>query len=74
MTTRATLTGSTLRARSREEKAIVAQRIRTDLLPLWEQEKIEVRVAHVFALEDANDAYEAFAAPGKLGKIILRVA
>jgi NADPH:quinone reductase-like Zn-dependent oxidoreductase len=74
MTTRATLTGSTLRARSREEKAEVAQRLRTDLLPLWEQGGLEVRVAHVFAFDDVNDAYESFAKPGKFGKIILRVA
>jgi NADPH:quinone reductase-like Zn-dependent oxidoreductase len=74
MTTRATLTGSTLRARSRDEKAEVAQHLRTNLLPLWEEGKLEVRVAHVFAFDDVNDAYESFAKPGKLGKIILRVA
>ena len=71
MRSRLTLTGSTLRARSRAEKAEVAQRVAQTLIPRWRVDEIRVPVATTFALEDAKSAYEAFAQPGKFGKIVL---
>ena len=63
--------GSTLRSRTREEKADVIRRLRGDVLPLLAQGRIVVPVHRTFPLEQAEEAYEAFAAGGKLGKIVL---
>jgi NADPH:quinone reductase-like Zn-dependent oxidoreductase len=73
MTKRATITGSTLRSRSREEKAEVTRRVSDALIPRWTHHELEVPLAKVFALEEATEAYEYFATPGKFGKVVLRV-
>ena len=71
MGARAQLTGATLRARSREEKAAVAQGVREDLLPLLTSGKLRVPILQSFPLSDVAHAYERFTAGGKLGKIVL---
>ena len=68
---RVTLTGSTLRARSREEKADVVARVNEELVPRWISGDLHVPIARTFALEDAGAAYEYFANPGKFGKVVL---
>lgn len=73
MTRRATVTGSTMRSRSREEKAEVARRVEAALIPRWTNGELEVPVAKTFALDDAAAAYAFFAQPGKFGKVVLRV-
>ena len=73
MALRATLTGSTLRARSREEKADVAARVNQSLVPRWTDRELRVAVARSFDLEDATKAYEYFAESGKFGKVVLHV-
>jgi NADPH:quinone reductase-like Zn-dependent oxidoreductase len=73
MGTRSTLTGSTLRSRSRREKGEVADRVSQTLIPRWRTGEVHVPVAQSFALEEVADAYEYFAAPGKFGKVVLRV-
>jgi NADPH:quinone reductase-like Zn-dependent oxidoreductase len=73
MSLRATISGSTLRARSREEKADVAQLINESLVPLWMDGEVRVPVARSFELDAAGAAYEYFAESGKFGKVILRV-
>jgi NADPH:quinone reductase len=73
MGTRATLTGSTLRSRSRKEKGEVADRISQTLIPRWRTGEIVVPVAQSFALDDVARAYDYFAQPGKFGKVVLRV-
>jgi putative PIG3 family NAD(P)H quinone oxidoreductase len=70
---RARIHGSTLRARSLEEKAIAARRVEEQVLPSFESGALRVPVAETFPLDDAPDAYERFAAGGKLGKIVLTV-
>jgi NADPH:quinone reductase-like Zn-dependent oxidoreductase len=70
---RATLTGSTLRARSREEKADVIAQINQSLVPRWTDREIHVPVARSFELEEATLAYEYFAESGKFGKVLLHV-
>jgi len=70
---RITVTGSTLRSRSRDEKAEVVRRVSESLVPRWTQTELEVPLARVFALEEADAAYAFFAAPGKFGKVVLRV-
>jgi NADPH:quinone reductase len=68
---RARIHGSTLRARTLEEKAQVARALEHEVLPLFEAGALHVPIAETFALEDAAAAYERFAAGGKLGKIVL---
>jgi NADPH:quinone reductase len=73
MATRSTLTGSTLRGRSRAEKAEVADRVSHTLIPRWRTGEIRVPVAQSFSLEEVTRAYEYFARPGKFGKVVLRI-
>jgi putative PIG3 family NAD(P)H quinone oxidoreductase len=70
---RARIHGSTLRARPLEEKALAARRLEHEVLPLFQTGELRVPLAESFGLEDAADAYERFAAGGKLGKIVLTV-
>ena len=60
-----------LRARSLEEKAEVISRLREEVLPLLADGRISVPVHETFPLDRAQEAYEAFAAGGKFGKIVL---
>ena len=68
---RARITGSTLRARPLEGKADAARRVERHVLPLFERGKVRVPVHATFPLADAEAAYDAFRAGGKLGKIVL---
>ncbi len=71
MSLRASLTGSTLRARSREEKTEVIQRVNEWLVPRWADGELQVPLAKTFDLDDINDGYEYFSSPGKLGKVVV---
>ena len=71
MARRATITGSTLRARDNDEKAEIAAAMQRDVVPLLAAGSVRVPLAATFALEDAEMAYATFAQPGKLGKIVL---
>ena len=42
--------------------------------PVWVAEPVHVPVAETFGLDQVHDAYERFAAGGKLGKIVLLMA
>jgi len=68
---RARISGSTLRARPLEEKAIAARALERSVLPLLASGAVSVPVAATFPLAQVADAYERFAAGGKLGKIVL---
>lgn len=68
---RARISASTLRARPLEEKALTMRRAERHVLPLLERGAVRVPVAETFELERAEDAYERFAAGGKLGKIVI---
>jgi NADPH:quinone reductase-like Zn-dependent oxidoreductase len=68
---RARIHGSTLRARSFEEKAEVFRRVERHVLPLLAAGAVRVPVESTFPLAEAAAAYERFAAGGKLGKIVL---
>ncbi|HEY1222523.1 MAG TPA: zinc-binding dehydrogenase [Acidimicrobiales bacterium] len=73
MVKRAIITGSTLRARSRKEKAAVIARVNETLVPLWDEGKLRVPSAGRFNFEDVNRAYNFFAKPGKFGKVIVSI-
>jgi NADPH:quinone reductase len=62
---------STLRARPLEEKALCARAVEAHVLPLVERGDVRVPVAETFPLDRVADAYDRFAAGGKLGKIVL---
>jgi NADPH2:quinone reductase len=68
---RARISGSTLRARPLEEKALVARRTEAHVLPLVESGRVRVLVEAVFPLNDAAAAYARFEQGAKLGKIVL---
>jgi len=71
MGARATIGGSTLRARDSEEKAGVAWLVEARAVRLLGEGAVTVPVADTFPMAAASDAYERFAAGRKLGKIIL---
>jgi NADPH:quinone reductase len=71
MTRRARLLGSTLRHRPLEQKADAARRVEHQVLPLVADGRLRVPVAATFPLDAAGEAYDRFAAGGKLGKLVL---
>jgi NADPH:quinone reductase len=68
---RARISGSTLRTRPLEEKALTARAMERHVLPLLAAGTARVPVAQTFPLQDVQEAYDRFAAGGKLGKIVL---
>ena len=71
MRARGRIHGSTLRTRTRAEKADVIRRLREDVLPLLAEGRIVVPVHATYPLDQAQKAYDAFAAGGKFGKLVL---
>jgi NADPH:quinone reductase-like Zn-dependent oxidoreductase len=71
MSTRARIGGSTLRSRSRGEKAAVAADMRTHVLPALAAGQLRVPVCESFPLAEAQAAYDHFAGGGKFGKVVL---
>jgi NADPH2:quinone reductase len=68
---RASIMASTLRSRPLEEKALTARAMERSVLPLLARGEVRPPIAETFPLDAVNDAYERFAAGGKLGKIVL---
>jgi putative PIG3 family NAD(P)H quinone oxidoreductase len=71
MARRGRIHGSTLRGRSLEEKALTARALERSVLPLFQSGALRVALYKTFPLERAAEAYDTFAAGGKLGKIVL---
>jgi NADPH:quinone reductase len=71
MGTRGRVLGTNLRSRPLEEKAAAARLVERSVLPLMAGGAAKVPVHATYPLADAEQAYEAFAAGGKLGKIVL---
>ncbi len=70
MAKRCRIMGSTLRARSTEEKAYLAAKMENQVIPLLESEAIRIHEFMSFPFSQAKEAYEAFTRSGKLGKLI----
>jgi NADPH:quinone reductase-like Zn-dependent oxidoreductase len=70
---RARIHGSTLRARSLEEKAMAARLVEKMVLPGFAAGDLAVPVAATYPLDEVAAAYERFQAGGKLGKIVLQI-
>jgi NADPH2:quinone reductase len=74
MLKRLTLTGSTLRVRSKEVKAGIASEVAAKALPLVASGKVKVLVDSTFALSDAAKAHARMEESAHIGKIVLTVA
>lgn len=73
MRKRLSITGSTLRPRSVEEKAAIAQNLRDKVWPLISAGKIRPVMAARFPLEEASEAHRLMESSKHIGKIILTV-
>ena len=70
---RGVLRGSTLRARPLEEKARAMRLVEHEVLPLFEEGRVDVPIAATYPLDEVEQAYERFEAGGKLGKVVLEL-
>lgn len=73
MTRRYTLTGSTLRPRSDEFKALLAQEIGREVWPLVETGELRPVMDRVYPLAEAAAAHARMEAGDHIGKIVLQV-
>ena len=71
MMRRHTLTGSTLRPRSREFKALLAQEIAQQAWPLVESGELRPVMDRIFPLAEAAAAHARMEAGEHIGKIVL---
>ena len=71
MAKRAWIGSSTLRARDRVGKAIVANEVASHVLPLLSSGAVRVPVCDTFPMSEAASAYERFGVGSKLGKVVL---
>lgn len=70
---RVTLTGSTLRPRSIEEKAKIAQGLRSNVWSLLESGTVRPIIHQTFPLEQAADAHRLMESSNHIGKILLNI-
>ena len=73
MAKRITITGSTLRPRSIQDKAMIAEALREVVWPMIEAGKIAPVMDSTFPLEKASDAHRRIESSGHIGKIVLKV-
>jgi NADPH2:quinone reductase len=73
MVKRVTLTGSTLRPRTREVKAGFARALETRVWPLFAAGRIKVVMDSTFPLAQAADAHRRLETSAHIGKIVLTV-
>lgn len=70
---RLTITGSTLRPRTVEEKGEIAAALRADVWPLLEQGRVKPIVYRTFPLTEAAAAHRLMESSEHIGKIVLTV-
>jgi putative PIG3 family NAD(P)H quinone oxidoreductase len=70
---RLTLTGSTLRTRSVEEKGALARAVHQHVWPLFESGAVRVIVHQTFPLRDAATAHRVMESSAHVGKLVLQV-
>jgi NADPH:quinone reductase-like Zn-dependent oxidoreductase len=68
------VTGSTLRPRSGEAKAGIAEKLRTQIWPLIESGEIRPQIAARFPLAEVVESHKLMESSKHIGKIILMVA
>lgn len=74
MQKRLVLTGSTLRNREDQFKALLAREIEENVLPLISTGNFKVPIHRVFPLQDAAEAHALMESSDFLGKLVLQVA
>jgi NADPH2:quinone reductase len=72
MTRRLTITGSTMRPRTIEQKAAIAESLRQYVWPLLESGKIKVVIDRVLPLAKASEAHGVMQESQHIGKILLQ--
>jgi NADPH2:quinone reductase len=70
---RLTIAGSTLRPRSIDFKAAIADQLRERIWPLLDSGKIKPVIYRVFALEEAEQAHALMETSAHVGKLVLKV-
>ena len=73
MMRRGRVMASTMRARPLEEKALCARRLEAEVLPALAGGRVRVPVAASYALDQAQQAYDRFAAGQKFGKVVIEI-
>ncbi|MEZ6024233.1 MAG: NAD(P)H-quinone oxidoreductase [Hyphomonadaceae bacterium] len=73
MLKRLTLTGSTLRSRSIEEKARIAREVERHVWPWVEASKVKPVIDSTFPLADAEQAHARLQSGGHAGKVVLTI-
>jgi len=73
MTRRLTFTGSTLRPRSREDKAAMARALEAEVWPLLSQGKLLPVIDSTYPLANAGEAHRRMETSQHIGKILLEV-
>lgn len=71
---RVTLTGSTLRPRSVEQKTEIAQALRKHVWPLLDSGVVRPIIHQTFPLEQAAEAHSLMESSAHIGKILLKLA
>ena len=71
MLRRLTITGSTLRPRTAEEKASIVRAVRERVWPLLESGQIKIVVDKIFRLSEVAEAHRTMERGGHIGKIVL---
>ena len=70
---RLTLTGSTLRPRTVEQKAVIAAALARDVWPLFESGQLRTYLYRTFPLAEASAAHALMESSTHIGKIVLEV-
>lgn len=73
MQKRLVVTGSTLRPRAVEDKAIIAQELKAHAWPLFESGAVKVIIDRTFPFAEVRAAHEYFDRGGHFGKVILEM-
>jgi NADPH:quinone reductase-like Zn-dependent oxidoreductase len=70
---RITLTGSTMRPRTVEDKAQIARELHEQVWPLLESGRVKVIIDRVFPLEEVAEAHRYLEKGEHIGKVILKL-
>jgi NADPH2:quinone reductase len=70
---RLTITGSTLRARTPEEKGAIARALEANVWPVLERGRVRPVIHATFPLARAADAHRALESGEVIGKVILTI-
>jgi NADPH:quinone reductase len=70
---RLTITGSTLRARTPDEKGLIARAVEKSVFPLIERDEVRPVIWRTFPLARAADAHAALESGSVIGKVVLTV-